>query len=45
MTPARNASLEAVGSVTGRSLDVCVICATHDPEVIAVADQELRLIR
>jgi ABC-type lipoprotein export system ATPase subunit len=26
-----------------RDFDVCVICATHDPEVIAVADQELRL--
>jgi ABC-type lipoprotein export system ATPase subunit len=28
-----------------RDFTVCVICATHDPEVIAVADQDLGLIR
>jgi ABC-type lipoprotein export system ATPase subunit len=26
-----------------RDFNVCVICATHDPEVIAIADQELPL--
>ncbi len=28
-----------------RHLGICVICATHDPEVVALADHELSLLR